>query len=196
MENLIKSLEKSLLELDRESIKRKLTVREKKQKEHLTYEIYWAKFKKFKADFEGLILTDINELANSLKTNLLERKIVLKTETHIKNSRRFFDPDFPFYVIIAISDKSINLNKRWERCPFLLLKGNHEKDTIELYDLNQDLAYVPNFIKINVWGPPIKQFKIDEYKFNLLKPNIEAWLNRNFDRTHNSKAYKMNNKIV
>lgn len=188
MENLIKSLENSFLELDRESIKRKLTVKEKKQKEHLTYEIYWAKFKKFKADFEGLILTDINELANSLKTPIQEKSIVLKIETHIKNSRRFFDPDLPFYVIIAISDKSINLNKRWERCPFLLLKGNHEINSVELYDLNQDLAYVPNFIKINLWGPPIKQFKIDEYKFNLLKPNIKAWLDRNVDRIHNSKA--------
>lgn len=196
MEDLIKSLEKSFLELDSESIKRELTVREEKQKEHLTYEIYWAKFKKFKADFEGLILTDINELSNSLKTNLLERKIVLKTETHIKKTSRFFDPDLSFYMIISISDKSISLNNRWKKSPFLLIKGNHEKDTIELFYVNQDQAYVSSVIKKNVWGTRINQFKIDEYEFNLLKPHIEAWLDRNVDRIYNSTSQKDYNKIT
>lgn len=188
MEDLIKSLKKNLLEFDKKSIKRELTVREKKQKEHLTYEIYWAKFKKFKAEFEGLILTDINELANSLKTNLLEKSIVLKTETHIKKTSRVFEPDLSFYMIISISDKSISLNNRWKKSPFLLIKGNHAKDTIELFYVNQDQAYVSSVIKKNVWGTRINQFKIDEYKFNLLKPHIEAWLDRNVDRIHKSTS--------
>jgi len=196
MEDLIKSLKKNLLEFDKKSIKRELTVREKKQKEHLTYEIYWAKFKKFKAEFEGLILTDINELANSLKTNLLEKSIVLKTETHIKKTSRVFEPDLSFYMIISISDKSISLSNRWKKSPFLLIKGNHAKDTIELFYVNQDQAYVSSVIKKNVWGTRINQFKIDEYKFNLLKPHIEAWLDRNVDRIHNSTSQKDYNKIT
>ena len=82
--NDLKPLKLSLLQLDREGIKRKLTVKEKKEKENLKYEIYWIKFKKFKADFERLIFTDVQELANSLKTPLLEKNIVLRTETHNK----------------------------------------------------------------------------------------------------------------
>jgi len=66
MDDLIKSLEKKLLELDKESIERDITKREKKEKENLKYEIYWAKFKKFKADFERLILTDVEKLVINL----------------------------------------------------------------------------------------------------------------------------------
>ncbi|MCS3556617.1 MULTISPECIES: hypothetical protein [unclassified Sphingobacterium] len=196
MEYLIKSLEKNLLELDRESIKRKLTVKEKKQKEYLKYEIYWAKFKKFKADFERLILTDVEKLASSLKKPLLEKKIVIRTESHIKNSTRFFEPDLPFYMIVSISNKSNSLINRWEKSPFLLIKGNHENGTVELFDVNQDLTYVSSFIKKNVWDFPIEQFKIDEYKFTLFKPHIEKWLDRNVNRIHNSESYKKKYKIV
>ncbi|WP_400262948.1 hypothetical protein ACFX5U_07695 [Sphingobacterium sp. SG20118] len=96
MDDLIKSMEKSLLAFDKESIERELTRREKKEKENLKYEIYWIKFKKFKADFERLIFTDVQELANSLKTPLLEKNIMLRTETHIKNNTRFFGPDLFF----------------------------------------------------------------------------------------------------
>lgn len=99
-------------------------------------------------------------------------------------------------MIISISNKSISLNNRWKKSPFLLIKGNHEKDTIELFYVNQDQAYVSSVIKKNVWGTRINQFKIDEYEFNLLKPHIEAWLDRNVDRINNSTSYKMNNKIV
>ncbi|MEJ5145374.1 hypothetical protein [Sphingobacterium sp. MYb388] len=196
MDDLIKSLKKSLLGLNKESIKRELTAKEKKQKEYLKYEIYWTKFKKFKADFERLILPDVEKLVSSLKKPLWEKKIVIRTESHIKNSTRFFDPDLPFYMIVSISNKSKSLVNRWEKSPFLLIKGNHKNDTVELFDVNQDLTYVSSFIKKNVWNSPIEQFKIDEYKFTLFKPHFEMWLNRNFDRTHNIKAYKMNNKIV
>ncbi|MCS3556194.1 MULTISPECIES: hypothetical protein [unclassified Sphingobacterium] len=51
MDDLIKSMGKSLLAFDKVNFERDLTRREKKEKEHLKYEIYWAKFKKFKADF-------------------------------------------------------------------------------------------------------------------------------------------------
>jgi hypothetical protein len=196
MDGLIKSLKKSLLELNKESIKRELTAKEKKQKEYLKYEIYWVKFKKFKADFERLIVTDVEKLASSLKKPLLEKKIVIRTESHIKNSTRFFEPDLPFYMIVSISNKSNSLINRWEKSPFLLIKGNHENGTVELFDVNQDLTYVSNFIKKNVWENPIEQVKISEYKFTLFRPHFEMWLNRNFDRTHNIKAYKMNNKIT
>lgn len=196
MDDLIKSLEKNLLELDKKSIKRELTVKEKKLKENLKYEIYWIKFKKFKSDFERLIVTDVEKLASSLKKPLLGKKIVIRTESHIKNSTRFFDPDLPFYMIISISNKSNSLSNRWENSPFLLIKGNHENDTVELFDVNQDLTYVSSFIKKNVWENPIERVKIDEYKSTFFKPHFEMWLNRNFDRTHNIKAYNMNNKIV
>ena len=196
MDDLIKSMEKSLLAFDKESIESELTSREKKEKENLKYEIYWIKFKKFKTDFEGLIFTDVQELANRLKTPLLEKKIVIRTESHIKNSTRFFEPDLPFYMIVSISNKSNSLINRWEKSPFLLIKGNHENGTVELFDVNQDLTYVSNFIKKNVWENPIEQVKINEYKFTLFRPHFEMWLNRNFDRTHNIKAYKMNNMIV
>ncbi|KKX46893.1 hypothetical protein [Sphingobacterium sp. IITKGP-BTPF85] len=196
MEDLIKSLEKSLLNFDKESIEKDLTKREKKEKEYLKYEIYWAKFKKFKADFERLMFTDFNELASRLKTPLLEKNIVLKTETHKKNSPRYFNPDISFYIIISIGDKAIIIDKRWKKSPFLLIKGNHEKGTIELYNCNQDLAFVSNFIRKNIWGTPIEHFKIDEYKFALLKPHIENWLDKTVDRILDSTSYKMNNKIV
>lgn len=196
MDDLIKSLKKSLLELNKESIKRELTAKEKKQKEYLKYEIYWIKFKKFKADFERLILTDVEKLASSLKKPLWGKKIVIRTESHIKNNTRFFEPDLPFYMIVSISNKSNSLINRWEKSPFLLIKGNHENDTVELFDVNQDLAYVSSFIKKNVWENPIERVKISEYKFALLKPHFEMWLNKNFDRTHNIKAYNINNKIV
>lgn len=192
MEDLIKSIEKSLLAFDKESIERELTSREKKEKENLKYEIYWIKFKKFKADFERLIFTDVKELANSLNTPLLEKNIVLRTETHIKNSTRFFGPDLSFYTIISISDKSRSLNNRWERSPFLLIIGNNEKDTIELYDCNQDLEYVWDYIEKNVWGDPIEHFKLKKYNFSLLKQQIEKWLDRAVDRILNSKSYKPN----
>ncbi|MCS3556192.1 MULTISPECIES: hypothetical protein [unclassified Sphingobacterium] len=151
MNDLIISLEKKLLEFDKESIERDLTKREKRVKELLKYDIYWAKFKKFKSDFERLIFTDVQELANSLKTPLLEKNILLKIETHKTRTTRYFGPDLPIYMILSISDKSITRPSRWERAHFLLIKGNHEKDTIELYDCNQDLEYVSDFIKKNVW---------------------------------------------
>nr|WP_315398341.1 hypothetical protein [uncultured Sphingobacterium sp.] len=182
MNDLIKSMEKSLLAFDKESIERELTSREKKEKENLKYEIYWIKFKKFKADFERLIFTDVQELANSLKTTLLDKNIVLRIETHIKNSTRFFGPDLSFYTIISISDKSLSLNNRWKNPPFLLIIGKDEKDTIELYDCNQDLEYVYNYIEKNVWGAPIEQFKLKKYNFSLLKPHIEKWIDKNVDR--------------
>jgi len=196
MDGLINSLEKKLLEFDKESIERDLTRREKKEKENLKYEIFWAKFKKFKADFERLIFNDVKELANSLKVPLLEKNIVLKTETHITRTTRYFRPDLSFYMIISISDKSFSLDNRWEKSPFLLIKGNHENDTIELFDVNQDLAYVSNFIKKNIWENPIERVKINEYKFALLKPHIEKWLNKNVDRIHNSESYKNKYKIA
>ncbi|MCS3556594.1 MULTISPECIES: hypothetical protein [unclassified Sphingobacterium] len=196
MEDLIKSLEKKLLEFDKESIERDLTRREKKEKENLKYEIYWAKFKKFKANFERLILTDVEKLANSLKAPLLEKNIVLRTESHIKNSTRFFEPDFPFYMIISISDKSNSLINRWEKSPFLLIKGNHEEGTIELYDCNQDLEYVSDYVKKNIWGSPLKQLKIDEFKFTPFKPHIEKWLKKNVDRIQKSESFNKKNKIV
>lgn len=182
MNDLIKSLKKRILALDKESIKRDLTEKEKKQKENLKYEIYWAKFKKFKAAFERLVITDVKELSNSLKTPLLQKNILLINEMNIINTRKNFRPDLPVYMIISICDKSLGMNKRWENSPFLLLKGNHEKDTIELYDCNQDLNNVSDYIKKNVWGSPIEKFLIDKYKFTLLKPHIEKWLNRNVDR--------------
>lgn len=196
MDDLIKSLKKSLLELNKESIKRELTAKENKQKEYLKYKIYWAKYKKFKTNFERLIVTDVEKLASSLKKPLWEKKIVIRTESHIKNSTRFFDPDLPFYMIVSISNKSKSLVNRWEKPPFLLIKGNHENDAVELFDVNQDLTYVSSFIKKNVWENPIERVKIDEYKFTLFRPHFEMWLNRNFDRTHNSKAYNINNKII
>jgi len=196
MDDLIKSLEKKLLEFDKESIKRKLTAKEKKQKEYLKYEIYWAKFKKFKADFERLILTDVEKLANSLKAPLLEKNIVLRTETHITRTTRYFRPDLPFYMIISISNKSNSLINRWEKSPFLLIKGNHEEGTIELYDCNQDLEYVSDYVKKNVWGSPLKQLKIDEFKFIPLKPHIEKWLKKNVDRIQKSESFNKKNKIV
>lgn len=186
MDDLIKSMEKSLLAFDKESIESELTSREKKEKENLKYEIYWIKFKKFKADFERLIFNDVKELANSLKTTLLDKNIVLRIETHIKNSTRFFGPDLSFYTIISISDKSLSLNNRWEKSPFLLIIGKDEKDTIELYDCNQDLEYVYNYIEKNVWGDPIEQFKLKKYNFSLLKPHIEKWIDKNVDRILNS----------
>jgi len=196
MDDLIKSMEKSLLAFDKESIERELTNREKKEKENLKYEIYWIKFKKFKADFESLIFTDVKELANSLKKPLQEKNIVLRIETHIKNNTRFFGPDLSFYTIISISDKSLSLNNRWKSPPFLLIKGNDEKDTIELYDCNQDLEYVYDYIEKGVWGDPIEQFKMKKYNFSLLKPHIEKWLDRNVNRIHNSESYKKKYKIV
>ncbi|MCS3556191.1 hypothetical protein EDF66_103113 [Sphingobacterium sp. JUb20] len=39
-------------------------------------------------------------------------------------------------------------------------------------------------------GSPIKQFKIDEFKFALLKPHMEKWLKKNADRILNSTYYK------
>ncbi|MEN5380719.1 hypothetical protein [Sphingobacterium kitahiroshimense] len=196
MDDLIKSMEKSLLAFDKESIERELTSKEKKEKENLKYEIYWIKFKKFKADFERLIFTDVKELANSLQTPLLEKNIVLRTETHIKNSTRFFGPDLSFYTIISISDKSLSLNNRWKNPTFLLIIGNNEKDTIELYDCNQDLEYVYDYIEKSVWGDPIEQFKLKKYNFSLLTPHIEKWLDRNVDRIHNSESYKKKYKIA
>ncbi len=65
-------------------------------------EIYWIKFK---TDFERLTFTDVQELTNILKTPLLEKNIVLRTETYIKNSTRFFGTDLSFYTIISINDK-------------------------------------------------------------------------------------------
>jgi hypothetical protein len=192
MDDLINSLKKKLLEFDKESIERDLTRREKKEKEHLKYEIYWAKFKKFKADFERLIFTDVKELANSLETALLEKKIILKTETHRTHITRFFAPDLSSYMIISISDKSTSQLSLWKRSPFLLMRGNQEKGTIELYDCNQDLGYVSDFIKKNAWGSPIKQFKIDEFKFALLKPHIETWLNRNIEKIRDNEDFVTN----
>ncbi|MEJ5145370.1 MULTISPECIES: hypothetical protein [unclassified Sphingobacterium] len=193
MDDLIKSLEKSLLAFDEEIIKRKLTVKEKKQKENIKYEIYWVKFKKFKADFESLIFNDVKELANSLETPLLEKNIVLKNETHIKNSRRYFSPDLPIYMILSISNKSLSTNYRWQNAPFLLFKGNHENDTIELYYCNQKLRSVHDFIDNNVFGNPVVQLKIDKYKFNLLKPHIKKWLNRSVDRIIKNGDFVTNN---
>ena len=196
MEDLIKSLEKKLLEFDKVSIERDLTRREKKEKENLKYEIFWAKFKKFKADFERLIFNDAKELSDNFTISLLGKNILLKIETHKTRTTRYFGPDLPIYMILSITDKSINRPVRWERSPFLLIKGNHEKDIIELYDCNQDLGYVSDYIHKNVWGSPIEPFKIDEFKFALLKPHIEKWLKKNVDRIHNSESYKKKYKIA
>lgn len=196
MDDLIKSLEKKNLVLDKESIKRQLTKKEKKVKENLKYEIYWAKFKKFKADFNRLIFTDVKELANSLKTPFLQKNIVLITETDIKKSRRFFNTNLPIYMILSITEKSFSLVSRWERSPFFLIIGNQENDTIEVYDCNQDLKDVSSVIQKKAWGSPIVQFKIDEYKFDLLTPHIEKWIDRNLDIIVNSKFYKKKNKII
>jgi hypothetical protein len=187
MNDHIRSLEKSLLALDKESIKRDLTVKEMKKKEHLTYEIYWAKFNELKTDFERLVITDVKELTDSLKTPLLEKNIVMQSETHIKNSRRYIGPDLPIYMVISISERSISLNRRWEKSPFLLIKGNHENGLIELYHCNQDLGYVSNILKKNALGNPIEQCLMDEYKFNLLKPHIEKWIKRNRNRILKNK---------
>lgn len=196
MIDLINSLEKKLLEFDKESIERDLTRREKKERENIKYEIFWAKFKKFKADFERLIFNDFKELTNSLKAPLLEKNILLKIETHKTRTTRYFGPDFPIYMILSITHKSFSLVSRWESSPFLLIKGNHENHTIELYDCNQDQADVSSIIKKNVWVSPIEHFKIDEYKFSLLEPLIETWLNRNLDRILNSESYKKKYKIA
>ena len=110
MNDLIKSLKKRILALDKESIKRDLTEKEKKQKENLKYEIYWAKFKKFKAEFERLVITDVKELSNSLKTPLRQKNILLINEMNIINTRKDFRPDLPVYMIISICDKSLELS--------------------------------------------------------------------------------------
>lgn len=192
MNDLIKSLKKDLLAFDKESTKRELTKREKKEIENLKCKIYWAKLKKLKADFERLILTDIQELANTLQTPLLEKNILLRTETHIKTSTRFFGPALPFYTIISICDKSLSYWQRWEKSPFLLIKGNCENNTIELFNVNQNQANVSSIIKKNVWNNPIVKFKIVDYNFALLESPIDKWLNRNMDQILNSKSRKKN----
>jgi|GEM_PF-1671442 len=196
MDDLINSLEKKILEFDEVNFERDLTRREKKKKEHLKYEIFWIKLKKFKPDFERLIFNDVKKLSDNFTVPLLEKNILLKIETHIRKRGRIFGPDLPIYTILSITDKSISRSSRWERTYFLLIKGNHEEGTIELYDCNQDLGYVSDFIKKNAWGSPIKQFKIDEFKFALLKPHIEKWLKKNVDRIQKSESFKKKNEIV
>lgn len=196
MDDLINSLEKKLLEFDKVNFERDLTRREKKKKEHLKYEIFWIKFKKFKPDFERLIFNDVKQLSNSFAVPLLEKNILLKIETHIRKSGKIFGPDLPIYTILSITDKSISRSSLWERTYFLLIKGNHEEGTIELYDCNQDLGYVSDFIKKNAWGSPVIQFKIDEFKFALLKPHIEKWLKKNVNRIQKSESFKKKNEIV
>lgn len=117
---------------------------------------------------------------------------MLKTETHIKKTSRFFDPDLPIYMILSISDKSVSRLSLWKRSPFLLIKGNPE-GTIELYDCNKGLKYVSDYVEKKVWGRLIKRFKIDEYEFNLLKLHTEKWINRNVDKIRDNEDFIANN---
>ena len=191
MDDLINSVEKKLLEFDKESV-----IRDRLLKDKIENDNYCVNVKKFKPDFERLIFNDVKQLSNSFTVPLLEKNILLKIETHIRKSGKIFGPDLPIYTILSITDKSISRSSLWERTYFLLIKGNHEECTIELYDCNQDLGYVSASINKNVWGSPIKQFKIDEFRFALLKPNIEKWLKKNVDRIQKSESFKKKNKIV
>lgn len=80
MEDLINSLEKKLLEFDKVNFERDLTRREKKKKEHLKYEIFWIKFKKFKPDFERLIFSDVKQLSDNFIVPLLKKISYLKSK--------------------------------------------------------------------------------------------------------------------
>lgn len=184
MNDLIKSLEERLLQFDKASRKRSLTLKETKKKENLEFDCYWAKFRNLKAEFESLLFNDVNELVNSLETSLLKKDVLLKTETHVRNSRRYFGPDLPIYMIISFGQKSVGLTKRWENSPFLLFKNNQDNDSIEIYDCNQEVANVSEVIESNAWGNPIAQIKVEEYKFSFLKKQIEKWLKRNINRIY------------
>lgn len=196
MNDLIKSFEQKLVAFDQESIERDLIIKDKKEKEKIENDNYWSNFKKFQEEFEKLVCTDFKKLYSALKAPLMQRNIVLRNESHRNIGRKYFYIKFYTYALISLSDRSLGVSDRWNKQAFILLKGDHVKNTISLYDCNQDLEYISTFFENNVLDNPLEQFLIEDYKFTLVKPHIEKWLDRNLDRILKTENYKSNNNII
>lgn len=196
MKNFIKSFEQKLVAFDQESTEKALRLKKKKERDKIADDIFWARFKKFKIEFERLVCTDIKELLNVLKAPLMQRNIVLKNESHLSSGNRVISTNFSIYTLISISARFLKMDERWEKSPFLLLKGNSEKNIIGLYNCNQERAINDNYFEANVRDNLIMQFNIENYKFSLLEPLIEEWLNANLSRFLDDNDFIANNKIV